>query len=73
MKAKGDYQDRIHSDQMVLVIVKQVGWTAWAVAKGNSGGGGAAHQAQVRSDQMVLVMPSQRGWITWAVAKDTQS
>ncbi len=26
--AKGDYQDRVHSDKMVLVIVRQRGWTA---------------------------------------------
>jgi hypothetical protein len=26
-KANGDYQDRVHSDQMVLVIVKRGGWT----------------------------------------------
>jgi hypothetical protein len=27
-KAKGDYQDQVHSDQIVLVIVRQVDWTA---------------------------------------------
>ncbi len=36
MKAKGDYQVWVHSDQMV--IVRQGGWTVRAVAKGNSGG-----------------------------------
>ncbi len=34
MKAKGDYQDRVHSYQMVFVIVRQGSWTAWPVAKG---------------------------------------
>ncbi len=36
MKAKGDDQDRVHSDQMVLVIVSEEGWTSWAVAKGKT-------------------------------------
>ncbi len=26
MKTKGDYQVRVHSDQMVLMIVRQGGW-----------------------------------------------
>ncbi len=38
MKAKGDYQDQIHSDQMVQVIVRWGGWINWAMAKGNSRG-----------------------------------
>jgi hypothetical protein len=38
MKAKGDYQVQIHSDQMVLVIVRRGGWINWAMAKGNSRG-----------------------------------
>ncbi len=38
MKAKGDYQNRVHSDQMVLVIVRWGGWKARAVAKSNSRG-----------------------------------
>jgi hypothetical protein len=35
MKAKEDYPDRVHFDQMVLWVVRRGGWTAWAVAKGN--------------------------------------
>jgi hypothetical protein len=27
MKAKGEYSDRVHSDQMVLGIVRWGGWT----------------------------------------------
>jgi hypothetical protein len=34
MKAKGVCPDRVHSDQMVLGMVRRGGWTAWAVAKG---------------------------------------
>jgi hypothetical protein len=35
-KVKGDYQDQVHLDKMVLVIVKQGGWAKRAVAKGIS-------------------------------------
>jgi hypothetical protein len=37
-KAKGDFFNRVHSDQMILKIVRQEGWVAWAVAKSNSRG-----------------------------------
>jgi hypothetical protein len=38
MKATWDYQDQVHSDQMVLMIVREGGWTTWAIAKSNSKG-----------------------------------
>jgi hypothetical protein len=53
-KAKGDYTDRVHSDQMVLRIVRQGSWTIRAVGKGNS-----RPSARVHSDQMVLMMTIQ--------------
>jgi hypothetical protein len=31
IKTKGDYQDGVHSDQMVLMIFRRGGWTAWPV------------------------------------------
>ncbi len=33
LKLKRDYQAWVHSDEIVLVVVRQGGWTAWAVAK----------------------------------------
>jgi hypothetical protein len=57
MKAKGDYQEQVHSDEMVLVIVRQPGLhERWP--KVTQGG----HQAQVHSDQMFVVMARQGDW-----------
>ncbi len=47
-KAKGDYQDRVHSDQMVLVIARWGGWTVWAVAKGKIRGTTGVESTQIR-------------------------
>jgi hypothetical protein len=38
MKAKGGYQDCVHSDQIVLVIVRRGGWIAEAVTNGKPRG-----------------------------------
>jgi hypothetical protein len=35
MKSKGDCSDQVHSDQTVLVTVRQGGGTTGTVAKGN--------------------------------------
>ncbi len=57
--SQGGCLDQVHSDQMVLKIVKEGGWAMWAVAKSNSRRG---HDAQVHADQMVLVMARHGGW-----------
>jgi hypothetical protein len=54
MKAKGDYQDRVHSDQIVLVKVMRGGWTAWAVANSKQRG-----NTWVKSTQMRWFLGSQ--------------
>ncbi len=33
LNLKRDFQARVHSGQMVLMVVRKRGWTAWAVAK----------------------------------------
>jgi hypothetical protein len=38
MNIKGDCQDWVYSDQMVLKAIGQGGWTTWVVAKGKSRG-----------------------------------
>ncbi len=57
------YQSGVHSDQMVLLIVRRGGWTVQAVAKRNS----RRAMSPLRSD--ILMMARQGGWTTWAVAK----
>jgi hypothetical protein len=46
MKAKGDYQDRVHSDQMVIVIVRREAEPAGA----ESNSRGASGLSPLRSD-----------------------
>jgi hypothetical protein len=38
-KVKGDHQVGVHSDKMILVVVRQGGWTICAVAKYTQGKG----------------------------------
>jgi hypothetical protein len=48
MKDKGDYKDRVHSDQMVLVLVRRGGLTGRAVAKGKPRGTTRTKSTQIR-------------------------
>jgi hypothetical protein len=70
MKAKGDYLNQVHSDQMVLGVVRQ--WRLDHVGSGQKQLKGG-YQSRVQSDQIVLMMARQGGWTATAVAKDTHS
>ncbi len=56
--SKGGHQASVHSDQMVLMMARQVGWTGWPMAKDiqNKAKLKGNYQAQVYSNQMVVVV-----------------
>jgi phage head maturation protease len=58
MQAKGDYLDRVHSDQMVLEIVRAGRLSCISCGQRQLKGG---HQARQLND-MVLVMARRGGW-----------
>ncbi len=60
MKANWDYQDQVHLDQMVLMLVGGEARPHEWWPKVTQGG----HQARVHSGQMVLVVVRQGGGIT---------
>ncbi len=70
MKAKGDYQDRVYSDQMVLRMSGGEAGQHEQWSKATQGGG---QQARVHSDQMVLVMARRKVGPCEQWPKDTQS
>jgi hypothetical protein len=64
-KAKGDHLDRVHSDQMVLKIIRW-GRPVLVIGGQESQTNSRDHQAQVHSDQMVLVMATwEAGLCEW--------
>ncbi len=68
MKAKGDYLNQVHSDQIALERMRLSCMSSGQkqLKKG--------HQARVYSDQMILVMARQGGWTAarqWSKALKT--
>ncbi len=47
-ESQGDYQDRVYSDQTVLMIVRQGGWSVCEVVKGKPRGTTRVKSTQIR-------------------------
>jgi hypothetical protein len=69
------YMNQVHSDQMVLMMAKQGGWTTvrqWPKTLKTKLTLKRDYQAQVHSGQMVLLVVKQGGWTMLMVAKEAQ-